>query len=525
MRSCLDDKFSSHPVLFSILVANLLMHRTPKLNTILTQESINHTLRSRPQMAMATNICARIPASLLARSLSTASSLTEKLPEAPSNPVIDLSDTQRLFASVPTASLLHSLANLTAMAAGSLVDVGVAVLRAALASEGKLLRAAAIGAARATVHRHFCAGEGFEDAGRAVTGMWEEQRLRSILDYGMEDAEDGAACARNLAGFLRTVEMASSLPPSSASVCVKITAICPISLLERVSDLLRWEQQDPTLQLPWKTNSIPVLCDSSPLYLTRSAPDPLTEMEECDLQLALQRLSKICERCTEGNIPLLIDAEYTSVQPAIDYFTYAATVRFNHGDHPIVFGTIQAYLRDSKERMVNAVRAAEREGVSLGVKLVRGAYMTRETKLASSLGAPSPVHPSIQETHNCFNSCASFMLEKVRRGSGAVVLATHNVRSGQLAATKAMELGIGRDDHKLQFAQLMGMADGLTHGLRNAGFQVSKYVPFGPVEQVMPYLLRRAEENRGLLCTSTVDRQLKRKEMFRRLATAVAWRT
>lgn len=82
--------------------------------------------------------------------------------------------------------------------------------------------------------------------------------------------------------------------------------------------------------------------------------------------------------------------------------------------------------------------------------------------------------------------------------------------AGQLAAKKAMELGIGRDDHKLQFAQLMGMADGLTHGLRNAGFQVSKYVPFGPVEQVMPYLLRRAEENRGFLCTSTVDRQLKR---------------
>ncbi|RWW83961.1 hypothetical protein BHE74_00007480 [Ensete ventricosum] len=371
-------------------------------------------------MAMATNIRARIPASLLARSLSSASYLTEKLPEAPSpaNPVIDLSDTQRLFASFPTASLLHSLANLSAMAAGPLVDVGVAALRAVLASEGQLLRAAGIGVARATVHRHFCAGEGFEDAGRAVAAMWEEQGLRSILDYGMEDAEDSAACDRNLAGFLRTVEMASSLPPSS------ITAICPISLLERVSDLLRWEQQDPTLQLPWKTNSIPVLCDSSPLYLTRSAPHPLTEMEECHLQLALQRLSKICERCTEANIQLLIDAEYTSVQPAIDYFTYAAAVRFNHGDHPIVFGTIQAYLRDSKERMVNAVQAAEREG----------------------------------------------------------------------------------------FAQLMGMADGLTHGLRNAGFQVSKYVPFGPVEQVMPYLLRRAEENRGLLCTSIVDRRLIRSD-------------
>ncbi|URE00911.1 Proline dehydrogenase [Musa troglodytarum] len=97
--------------------------------------------------------------------------------------------------------------------------------------------------------------------------------------------------------------------------------------------------------------------------------------------------------------------------------------------------------------------------------------------------------------------------------------------TGQAAAAKAEELGIGKEDQKLQFAQLLGMADGLSLGLKNAGFQVCKYVPFGPVEQVIPYLLRRAEENRGLLSSSTVDRQLIRKELMRRLATAVVGKT
>ncbi|WOL00199.1 proline dehydrogenase 1, mitochondrial-like [Canna indica] len=469
-------------------------------------------------MTIATKIPAAIPRTFLARSLATASSVTEKFQsasaaEAPS-PALDLSDTQRLFASVPTSALLRSLAVLSAMAAGPLVDLSTGLLRATAASEGRLLRAAVFGAARATVNRHFCAGEGVEDASHAVRAMWHETGLRSILDYGMEDAEDGAACDHNLAGFQRVVEMASSLPPASTSVCVKITALCPISLLERVSDLLRWKQKDPSFHLPWRTHSFPVLCDSSPLYITPSLPAPLTEAEELELQVALQRLSTICKQCQESNIALIIDAEYSSVQPAIDYFTYSASQEFNHVEQPIVYGTLQTYLRDSRERMVNAFQAAENEGVSLGLKLVRGAYLTRESKLASSLGVSSPIHGSIEETHRCFNDCAAFMLQKVGRGHGAVMLATHNVESVKMTVTKAEELGIRKDDQKLQFAQLMGMADGLSLGLRNAGFQVSKYVPFGPVEEVIPYLLRRAEENRGLLSTSKLDRQLMRFTTF-----------
>ncbi|KAK9683270.1 hypothetical protein RND81_10G128100 [Saponaria officinalis] len=301
-------------------------------------------------------------------------------------------------------------------------------------------------------------------------------------------------------------------------VIVKISAICPMNLLERLSDLLRWEKQNPNFNLPWKQNSLPILSNLSPLYHTLSKPDPLTRHEEADLKLAHERLTKLCQRCLELNVPLTIDAEDTKIQPGIDYLTYNSAIEFNKlGKMPIVYGTIQAYLKDAKDRLLLATNEAKKLGLPLGFKLVRGAYMSSESKLANSLGFESPIHDTIQDTHNCYNDCASFMLDKIVDGSGAVVLATHNVESGELAAKKARDLGITKENDRLQFAQLYGMSEALSYGLANAGFQVSKYLTFGPVEEVIPYLLRRAEENRGLLSSSSLDRQLMGMELKRRL--------
>ncbi|KAG9448674.1 hypothetical protein H6P81_008639 [Aristolochia fimbriata] len=430
---------------------------------------------------------------------------------------------QRPFASVPTKKLLNSYLNLHLVALDPVVDVGVRLVRSRLMENG-VFRSAMFGVLKRTVYAHFCAGEDVEEAKRTLEGLYREG-LRGILDYGLEDAVDNSGCDTNLVEFLRTVEMASMLPPNSVSFgCVKISAICPISLLERVSDLLRWHQKDPSFDLPWKIDSLPILSSSSPIYHTRSKPDHLTEAEEQDLQLAHQRLSKLCQKCLENNLPLLIDAEYTSIQPAIDYLTYSAALQFNKEENPIVYGTIQAYLKDAKERLVQATEVAQRRGVSMGFKLVRGAYMTRESGLASSLGVASPIHPSIQETHSCYNDCASYMIEKIAGGYGSVVLATHNMDSGKVLSAKVDELKVGRGNQRVQFAQLKGMADGLSYGLRDAGFNVSKYLPFGPVEQVIPYLLRRAEENKGLLSSSSLDRQLMRMELKRRLSDGIGGR-
>ncbi|CDP02382.1 unnamed protein product [Coffea canephora] len=431
--------------------------------------------------------------------------------------IVDFQDVKGLFSTLSTPRLLKSLITLEMAAVDPMVDMGLWVMNSRL-METPILKQVISEAVKHTFYDHFCAGKNLEEAGRTITRLWDPAGLQGMLDYGLENAVDYESCDQNTMEFIKTVEYSSSLPPSSVSfVVVKISAICPPSLLRRVSDLLRWEYRDSAFHLPWKLNCFPIFSDSSPFYHTPKKPEPLSPEEERNLLLTHERLFKICEKGMEANVPLLIDAEDTALQPAIDYLTYSSAALYHRDDEPLLFGTIQAYLKDAKDRLVKAKKAADKAGVPVGFKLVRGAYMSSERGIAASLGAESPIQNNIQETHASYNSCAEFLLEEVASGSGAVVLATHNVESGKFAAVKATELGIGKDNRKLQFAQLYAMAETLSFGLKNAGFRVSKYLPFGPVEQIMPYLLRRAEENRGLLSTSNMDRLLMRKELNRRL--------
>ncbi|KAL9226576.1 hypothetical protein vseg_002373 [Gypsophila vaccaria] len=428
-----------------------------------------------------------------------------------------LNDTRRLFSTFSTSRLLRTSVTLQMAAIDTMVDMGIRVMRSRMMGVPGF-REAVLGLVKRTFYEQFVAGRDLVETSRVVDGFCQVG-MKGMLNYGLEHAYDNGSCDLNFRTFYETVEATKIFPPSSISfVIVKISAICPMPLLERLSDLLRWEKQNPSFNLPWKQNSLPILSDLSPFYHTLTKPNPLTRHEEEDLKLAQERLAKLCQRCLELNVPLTIDAEDTKIQPGIDYLTYNSAIEYNKlGEVPIVYGTIQAYLKDAKDRLLLATNEAHKMGVPLGFKLVRGAYMSSETKLANSLGFESPIHDSIQDTHNCYNDCASFMLDKIVDGSGAVVLATHNVESGELAAKKAREMGIGKEKDRLQFAQLYGMSEALSYGLANAGFQVSKYLTFGPLDQVMPYLLRRAEENRGLLSSSCLDRQLMGMELKRRL--------
>lgn len=403
-----------------------------------------------------------------------------------------------------------------------MVDLGIWVMRSKL-METPVFRDIVLEAVKHSFYEQFVAGQDMEETGRTIR-LISDAGLRAMINYGLEHAHDNQACDQNFQAVLNTIEYTKNLPSSSVSfVIVKISAICPVGLLERISDLLRWEKQKPSFNLPWKQNTLPIFSNSSPLYHTLQEPNPLTPQEEKDLELAQERLAKLCQRCLELNVPLTVDAEDTKIQPGIDYLTYKSAIEYNKlgSDGPIICGTIQAYLKDARERMLLATKAADKMGLPLGFKLVRGAYMSSESKLANSLGFESPIHDSIQDTHNCYNDCASFMLDKVVDRSGAVVLATHNIESGRIAATKARDLGIGRENNRFQFAQLYGMSDALSYGLKNAGFQVSKYLTFGPVEEVIPYLLRRAEENRGMLSSSSLDRTLMGVELKRRLKASL----
>eukprot|EP00249_Psilotum_nudum_P017958 c26571_g1_i3 orf=245-1777(-) len=356
-------------------------------------------------------------------------------------------------------------------------------------------------------------GEDVGEASETLRRTWE-LGLRCILDYSLEDAMDNISCDLNLEGFLKTIYQTHLLPSGSVSFsCVKITAICPLPLLERISNLLRWQHKHASFNLPWKDECLPLLAPESPTYHVQRQPDSLSEDEQRDILAAKERLWKLCKESDHAGLPLLVDAEHTSVQPAIDYFTYTAALQFNRGGRPLIYGTIQAYLKDSFPRLALAMGEAAKRGVSFGVKLVRGAYLTRECTLSGLMGAPSPVYSFIEDTHKCYDVCAAFMLERAALGDGSVVLATHNFDSGRSAAAKAEQLGLVKADGRLQFAQLKGMADGLSLALAHAGFQVSKYLPFGPVAHVIPYLIRRAEENRGLLGNTLPDRHCIRREL------------
>ncbi|WCJ25457.1 Proline dehydrogenase 1 mitochondrial [Euphorbia peplus] len=437
--------------------------------------------------------------------------------------ILDLNDHRKLFSTLPTKKLIHASFILQLAAMDPVVDLGIWIMKSKLMRESDgVIRHAILRMIRHTFYEHFVAGETPNEVKSYVQRV-NESGLRGMLDFAVEFSTKNDGCDLNFLAFLDTIEAAKSYSPSSVSfVVAKVTAICPLKLLERVSDLLRWEERNPSFNLPWKLDTLPVFSDSSPLYHTLKKPEPLTQEEELELQLAQLRLQKLCEKCIEANVPLVVDAEHTAVQPAIDYLTYSSAILYNKDDNPIIYNTIQTYLKDAKDRVLLATKAADKMGIPMGFKLVRGAYMSMERKLASSLGYESPIHNTIQDTHACFNDCASFLLEKMADGPTGLVLATHNVESGRLAAVKARELRIGDNgNEKLEFAQLYGMADALSFSLRDAGFQVSKYMPFGPLDMVIPYLLRRAEENRGLLSASSLDRQLLRKELGRRMKDSI----
>lgn len=430
--------------------------------------------------------------------------------------VLQTKDGETLFAGLKTAELVRTLFNLHLVAYEPVVDLSLKVLTSPL-MKYSLFQVPVNQVVKGTAYSHFCAGEDVEEASKTLQRMWE-LGLRGILDYSSEDATDNESCDKNLQKFVHVVRQSSRLPQGSVSTsCVKISAICPIQLLERVSDLFRWQHVHKEFKLPWKQDVIPFLAEESPTHHVTSPPEPLTKEEEIDLTLAHKRLKDLCEACEQEGLPLLIDAEYSSVQPAIDYIIHAAAAEFNKGDRPLIYGTMQAYLKDSFSRLSLAVRGSHERGLSYGVKLVRGAYLSRENEMASFLRVPSPIHPNIESTHRCYNSCATFMLEQAATGDGAVMLATHNMDSGRIAAAKALELGLSRDDPRVQFAQLKGMADLLSLALAQAGFRVVKYLPFGPVSEVIPYLVRRAEENRGLLGNTIHERQAIRTELRRRL--------
>jgi len=242
--------------------------------------------------------------------------------------------------------------------------------------------------------------------------------------------------------------------------------------------------------------------------------------EEVDLLEAMyNRGRQLGEAAAQAGVRLLIDAEQCRYQPAIDNLVLELQRQFNVDDKPIIYNTYQCYLKDSPERLRTDVKRSERFNYHFGAKLVRGAYMESERELAETNGLPDPIHASIEDTHACYNDSVDFLLRhSVESDQKAELMcATHNQESIEKAIDAMNKYGVDRKSSTISFAQLFGMTDHLTFNLGRHGYRAYKYVPYGEVHEVMPYLLRRARENSAIVGGATLELKMIQNELRNRL--------
>lgn len=260
----------------------------------------------------------------------------------------------------------------------------------------------------------------------------------------------------------------------------------------------------------------------SPGPFTHAALD---EGEQALVMRMIERVQGLAALADRHAVRLMIDAEHSYFQPAIDQLVLDLQRKYNRQDRskqPIIFNTYQCYLKEATSKISAHIALAEREGWHFAAKLVRGAYMELEATHAAALGQETPIHPTIDATHACYNHAISTILRRPAVTSGKsrpnLMVASHNQGSIEHTLAEMADCGITRDaDGGVAFGQLYGMADHLTYTLGAHGYQAYKYVPYGPLHEVLPYLVRRAQENAGMLQNSGNERAMLWRELVRRL--------
>ncbi|XP_070256213.1 proline dehydrogenase 1, mitochondrial [Myotis yumanensis] len=244
-----------------------------------------------------------------------------------------------------------------------------------------------------------------------------------------------------------------------------------------------------------------------------------TEEEEQQMRRMLQRMDVLAKKATKAGVRLMVDAEQTYFQPAISRLTLEMQRKFNV-EKPLIFNTYQCYLRDAYDNVTLDLELARREGWCFGAKLVRGAYMAQERARAAEIGYEDPINPTYEATNAMYHRCLNYVLEELKNnGKAEVMVASHNEDTVRFTLRRMEELGLHPADRQVYFGQLLGMCDQISFPLGQAGFPVYKYVPYGPVMEVLPYLSRRALENNSVMKGARRERQLLWQELKRRLYT------
>ncbi|XP_006029268.1 proline dehydrogenase 1, mitochondrial isoform X2 [Alligator sinensis] len=244
-----------------------------------------------------------------------------------------------------------------------------------------------------------------------------------------------------------------------------------------------------------------------------------TEEEDLQMKRMLQRMDVLAKKAVETGVRLMVDAEQSYFQPAISRLTLEMQRRFNV-NKAVIFNTYQCYLKEAYDNVTVDVELSRREGWHFGAKLVRGAYMEQERNRAAQIGYEDPINATYEKTSEMYNRCLDYILEEIKHNRKAnVMVASHNEDTVKFTLRRMTELEIHPSEKKVYFGQLLGMCDQITFPLGQAGFPVYKYVPYGPVNEVLPYLSRRAQENRGFMKRANRERDLLWSEFKRRLLT------
>lgn len=332
------------------------------------------------------------------------------------------------------------------------------------------------GLIRATVFDHFCGGINEEDSMPTVDKLYDAG-VYSVLDYSVEGKEEEEVFDRTANKVMQLTKFAKNKEAMPFSV-FKPTGFGRFKVFQKITE-----------------------------------NETLTDAEAKEWQNIVERYDEVSRMASENDIRLLIDSEHSWMQGAADDLCEEMMAKYNK-EKPIVFNTLQLYRWDRFDYLKEQHRKAKENGYKLGFKIVRGAYLEVENERAIEKKYPTPICHSKKDTDDNFNEVMTYILENL--DDIMIFIGTHNEHSNYLAMELMDQMGIDKKDDRVWFGQLYGMSDHITFNLGKLGYNVAKYVPFGPVKDVMPYLIRRAEENTSVAGQTSRELNLLKRERERR---------
>lgn len=368
-----------------------------------------------------------------------------------------------------------------------LVKIGIKLTRGAI-KMGLPIK----GIIRKTIFKQFVGGETLEQTA-AVAKKLGTYNVKVILDYGVEGKEGEEDFEHACEEFIRVINYAAT-QPNIPFMSVKVTGFARFALLEKLNTIMK--QQQGTLMKR---------------YLT--AVEKLNVEEKEEWHRIRHRMMRVCEAGLEKKIGVLIDAEETWITEPVDALTLLMMDTFNK-QRPVIYNTTQHYRTDRLPFLKDCYEASVERNFIFGIKLVRGAYMERERRRALAMNYPSPIHVDKEATDKDFNAATKFCIDHIDRI--ALVVASHNEYSNLYTTQLLQEKGLPLSHPHVHLSQLYGMSDNITFNLAHAGCSVSKYLPFGPIKDVIPYLMRRAQENTSVKGQTGRELGLIKKELERR---------